>query len=45
MGNVIAGDDKVAKVDITDSKMSLTGAQSIIGRTVVVREGGLGTLF
>lgn len=43
LGNVTAGADGVAKVDITidsiDSKasrMSLTGPESIIGRTVVV---------
>ncbi|XP_052811309.1 superoxide dismutase [Cu-Zn]-like [Mya arenaria] len=36
LGNVEAGADNVAKVDIQDSQISLTGPKSIIGRTVVV---------
>jgi superoxide dismutase, Cu-Zn family len=36
LGNVIADDSGVAKIDITDKQISLTGNLSILGRTVVV---------
>jgi Cu-Zn family superoxide dismutase len=36
LGNVEATADGMAKIDITDSQLSLAGALSIIGRTVVV---------
>merc|ERR1712142_941974 len=35
-GNVVAGDDGVAKLDISDKMISLTGERSIIGRTMVI---------
>lgn len=38
LGNVTAGADNVAKIDITDKIISLTGRDSIIGRTMVVSE-------
>ncbi|KAF7996856.1 hypothetical protein HCN44_002502 [Aphidius gifuensis] len=36
LGNVEAGDDGVAKVNITDSLIQLQGANNIVGRTLVV---------
>jgi len=36
LGNVTAGGDGVAKVDAKDSNISLSGALSIVGRTMVV---------
>jgi len=36
LGNVVAGADGIAKVDITDSIISLSGEFSILGRTLVV---------
>lgn len=36
LGNVVAGDDGVAKIDITDSQIPLEGPNSILGRSVVV---------
>jgi len=36
LGNVVAGDDGVAKIDITDSMISLTGERSVLGRTMVI---------
>ena len=36
LGNVTAGDDGKAAVNIRDSQVKLTGPNSVIGRTVVV---------
>jgi len=36
LGNVVANDDGVAKLDISDKMISLTGERSIIGRTMVI---------
>ncbi|XP_013783884.1 superoxide dismutase [Cu-Zn] 2-like [Limulus polyphemus] len=36
LGNVEAGNDGVAKVDITDKQISLTGPLSVLGRSMVV---------
>lgn len=36
LGNVIANAEGVAKVNISDAQISLTGANSILGRTLVV---------
>ena len=37
-GNIEAGEDGVAKVDLTDKQIPLIGENSIIGRSVVVHE-------
>merc|ERR1711872_816568 len=36
LGNVVAGADGVAKIDITDGQIPLSGPNSVIGRTVVI---------
>ena len=41
LGNLVAGDEGVAKVDITDKQVSLTGPHSVIGRTMVVSRQAL----
>lgn len=38
LGNVTAGDDGVANVDIKDLQIPLIGANSILGRSLVVHE-------
>ncbi|KAJ3317801.1 Superoxide dismutase [Cu-Zn], partial [Gonapodya sp. JEL0774] len=39
LGNVVAGADGTVKASITDSHVSLHGAHSVIGRTIVVHAG------
>ncbi|ELU08058.1 hypothetical protein CAPTEDRAFT_181944 [Capitella teleta] len=36
LGNAVAGDDGIAKINITDDQVTLTGPHSVIGRTMVV---------
>ncbi|GFO47153.1 superoxide dismutase [Cu-Zn] [Plakobranchus ocellatus] len=38
LGNITAGDDGVANVDIADMQIPLIGNNSIIGRSLVVHE-------
>lgn len=38
LGNVTAGANGVAKINIVDKILTLTGQHSIIGRTMVVRK-------
>ncbi|CAL8364052.1 unnamed protein product [Lota lota] len=38
LGNVTAGADNIAKIDITDKMLTLNGPLSIIGRTMVIHE-------
>uniref|UniRef100_A0A3P9PA62 Superoxide dismutase [Cu-Zn] n=1 Tax=Poecilia reticulata TaxID=8081 RepID=A0A3P9PA62_POERE len=38
LGNVTAGADNIAKIDIKDSLIKLSGPDSIIGRTMVIHE-------
>ncbi|KAK9968297.1 hypothetical protein ABG768_002629 [Culter alburnus] len=38
LGNVTAGEDGVAKIDIVDKMLTLSGPDSIIGRTMVIHE-------
>ncbi|XP_029626239.1 superoxide dismutase [Cu-Zn] [Salmo trutta] len=38
LGNVTAGADSVAKINIQDEILTLTGLHSIIGRTMVIHE-------
>ena len=39
LGNILAGDDGVAIIDINDSQLSLNGLNSIIGRGLVIHAG------
>ncbi|KAG1928463.1 superoxide dismutase [Cu-Zn] [Pimephales promelas] len=38
LGNVTAGENGVAKIDIVDKMLTLSGQNSIIGRTMVIHE-------
>uniref|UniRef100_C5IYJ1 Superoxide dismutase [Cu-Zn] n=1 Tax=Hemibarbus mylodon TaxID=351240 RepID=C5IYJ1_9TELE len=38
LGNVTAGESGVAKIDIVDKMLTLSGQHSIIGRTMVIHE-------
>ena len=37
LGNIVANDQGVAKVDMTDKLVTLVGKDSVVGRTIVVR--------
>ena len=37
LGNIIANEQGVAKVDMTDKLVTLVGKDSVVGRTIVVR--------
>jgi len=39
LGNIVAGADGSAVVDITDSQIPLSGANSVVGRAIVVHAG------
>mmetsp|Transcript_29057 Transcript_29057/g.81309 ORF Transcript_29057/g.81309 Transcript_29057/m.81309 type:complete len:151 (+) Transcript_29057:72-524(+) len=39
LGNIVADDQGVAKVSLSDKQIQLTGANSIIGRSIVVHAG------
>jgi len=39
LGNVVASEDGTIKASLSDSIIALTGANSILGRTIVVHEG------
>lgn len=39
LGNIIAGDDGVAVIDMEDSQVTLNGLNSVIGRGVVIHAG------
>ena len=41
LGNITAGADGVAKVEISDVQIPLTGPNSIVGRSLVVSDGQL----
>lgn len=41
LGNVTAGANNIATIDIKDSMLTLTGPYSIIGRTMVVSQAFL----
>jgi len=39
LGNIVAGADGTAEVNITDGQVSLTGVNSVVGRAIVVHAG------
>jgi len=39
LGNILAGEDGVAIIDVEDKQISLNGLNSIIGRGVVIHAG------
>lgn len=45
LGNVIAGEDGVAKIEIVDKQIPLIGKNSIIGRSLVVSTAVWSTSF
>jgi len=45
LGNVVADESGVAKFEVTDKLLNLTGPNSIIGRTVVVSSAQISLQF
>jgi len=39
LGNIVAGEDGVANVDISDAQVPLSGEHSVVGRAIVVHAG------
>lgn len=44
LGNITAGSDGTAKIDMTDRLVSIVGSESVVGRTIVVSERQMNSL-
>ena len=45
LGNITAGENGIAKVDMTDKLVSIVGPESVVGRTIVVSEPAISFNF